>query len=298
MTTLDEGLRIPRTTVGLASPEAILGHPRFPAARAVYIDGVMALYEGHPLRLEIMRDGGRIFVYGIIMALWGDYRDDQPETWPTVSRLKQIVERFDVVSPRHVDTIVARFVQAGHLHVVPVADDLRLRLVLPTPGLIEHDRLFLRAHFSPLGVLFGAERYAPALAGDARFLKATRAAWLGMLATMADDVIRRNRPILRFYKASAGFLMLMKLVRLQEQSADGTVALDHGDFARRFGVSRTHVRTLFGAVASDGEIVVDRHGRVRATDELCAALDRNIADRMTLLDRSHAAASAADAART
>lgn len=276
-------------TTRFATPDAILAHPDFPEARAVYVDAVMDLYEAKPLLLELMRDGGRIFVYGLIMAFWGAYREEAPETWPTVNRLKEAVGRFGMASPRQIDAILARFVQAGHLVVAPAGGDMRKRIVLPTPGLIEHDRAFIRAHYAPLGQLFGPGAYALPLAGDRAFLKAARAAWFAALGAMADDVILANRPLLRFYAASAGMLMLMKLVGLQGRAAGG-VALDYSDFSRRFAVSRTHVRTLF--TADDG-LAFEPDGVVRVRPDLCAALDRNIAERLSLLDRCRLAAAAA-----
>jgi len=283
---------MPDATLSFATPDTILRHPSFPIARTVYIDAVMALYEENSALLELMRDGGRIFVYGILMALWGRYREDVPETWPTIGRLKEAVGQFGVASPRHIDLIIARFVQVGHLRIVPAPSDLRIRIVLPTQGLIEHDRAFIRAHYLPLAALFGADRYALPLAGDLGFLKAARSAWLATLGAMAADTILANRQVLRFYTASGGILMLMKLVRLHDHSDDGGIAVGFTDFGRRFGVSRTHVRTLFKAVAADGDIAIDAHGVVRLMPELRAALDRNIAERMSLLDRSHAAATA------
>ncbi|TGD97422.1 hypothetical protein [Methylobacterium nonmethylotrophicum] len=283
-----------------ATPDRILQDPRFPASRDVYIDAVLELHEAKPSTMELMLDGGRILVYGIVMALWGGYREDDVASWPTISRLKETVGWFGVASPRQIDLIVARFVQVGHLRIAPAPNDRRLRIVLPTPALIDHDRAFVRSHYEPLGVLFGRERYALPLAEDLAFLKAMRGAWIATLQTMAREIILANTRLLRFYSASAGMLMLMRLVRRQHLRPDGWVAVDYTDFGRRFCVSRTHVRTLLKAAAADGDIEVDARGRLRARPELVAALDSNIAGRLSLLDRSHAAAmaclSASDAA--
>ena len=112
------------------TPDRILGHPTFPAARDMYIDAVLELYEAKPPLIELMLDGGRILVYGVIMALWGGYREEDRASWPTIRRLKQMVGLFGVASPRQIDLIVARFAQVGHIRVVPVPRDLRMRIVL------------------------------------------------------------------------------------------------------------------------------------------------------------------------
>jgi hypothetical protein len=294
------------------TPQRILEHPRFARGRDAYIDAVLALYEARPGdakrgAIELMLDGGRIMTYGCIMALWGGYQEDDAAsvpttlaatpatTLPTIGRLKEILGWFGVASPRQIDLIVARFAQAGHLQIAAAPRDRRRRIVLPTPALIEHDRAFIRAHFAVLGELFGRGSYALPLAGDLDFLKAMRRAWIGTLRAMAQEIFTANRPVLRFYAASAGMLMLMKLVRLQSESRDGWVAVDYTDFGRRFGVSRTHVRTLFKSAAGDGDpgegdLEIDGRGRLRARPALVAALDRNIAGRISLLDRAHAAA--------
>jgi hypothetical protein len=272
------------------TPDRILDHPDFAKGRDTYIDAVLELYDGKPPLIELMLDGGRIMVYGIIMALWGGYREEDIATLPTISRLKQAVGLFGVASPRQIDLIVARFAQVGHLHIFPALHDLRVRIVLPTHNLIEHDRVFIRAHYSSLGALFGHDAYALPLAGDLAFLRAMRGAWIATLDAMAREIFAANRPVMRFYAASAGMLMLMKLVRLQEQSPDRRVCVDYTDFGRRFGVSRTHVRTLFKAAAADGDIEIDARGFLHVRPALLAALDRNIAGRMWLLDRAHTAA--------
>lgn len=275
-------------------PDRILEHPKFSEGRDTYIDAVLELYEAKPSAIELMLDGGRIMVYGIIMALWGGYRTEDPASFPTISRLKQTVGWFGVASPRQIDHIVARFAQVGHLQIIQAPRDMRMRMVLPTQALIEHDLAFIRAHYSALGELFGGDTYALPLSGDLAFHKAMRGAWVATLEPMATEIFIGNPPILRFYAASAGMLVLMKLVRLQDGSPDGWIAVDYADLGRRFGVSRTHVRTLLQA--ADGAIDIDGRGSLRIRPELITAFDRNIAGRMSLLDRAHSAAMAGLAA--
>ncbi|WP_148287937.1 hypothetical protein [Rhodopseudomonas sp. B29] len=272
--------------------DGILKHPNFCGARDIYIDAVLDLYENNLSSMELMLDGGRIMVYGIIMALWGGFREHDVSSYPTIGRLKQAVGWFGVASPRQIDLVVARFAQVGHLQISPASHDLRMRLVQPRSALIEHDRCFIRVHYSALGELFGRDTYALPLAGDLAFLKAMRGAWIATLESMAKQIFIANRPILRFYAASAGMLMLMKLVRLQGRSPGRWLAVDYTAFGRPFGVSRTHVRTLLKAAAADGDIEIDSNGCLRLSSDLIAALDRNIAGRLSLLDRAHSAAMA------
>jgi hypothetical protein len=238
-----------------------------------------------------MLDSSRILLYGVVMALWGGYRADVQASYPTISRIKQALGRFGLSSSRQIDKIIARFVLAGHLETKPACHDRRLRIVLPTRSLIGHEASFLQAHYKPLGVMFGDRHYALALSGETAFLKAVRSAWLASLEQLAKDVILANRPILKFYNASAGMLLLFELARLQAAADDGSCEIAHADLGRRFSVSRTHVRTLLRAAAEDGDVTIIHGGRLRLGDRLSSALDRNIADRLSLLDRSYAVAS-------
>lgn len=271
------------------APERIRAHPNFAEARDTYIRAILDLYEGRPALIELMRDGGRIMVYGIIMALWGGYREDEPKSLPTISRLKQTIGWFGVASPRQIDLIVARFAQVGHLEISPAPHDARMRRILPKPALIEHDRAFLRAHCLALATLFGAEAYDKPLSGDRDVLKAMRGAWIATLEAMAKEIFMANPPVLRFYAASSGILMLMRLVAMQHAAPNAWLAVDYTDFGRRFAVSRTHVRTLLKSIAQEGDLEIDPEGRLRLSPNLLTAFDRNFAGRMSLLDRAHGA---------
>jgi len=272
------------------TPEHILHDPNFAHARDSYIDAVLDLYECKPPLIELMLDGGRIMVYAAVMALWGGYREEDPASVPTISRLKKTVGLFEVASPRQMDLIIARFVQVGHIQIKPSPADLRMRIAVPTQALIEHDRLFIKAHYAALGELLGRDAYQLPLAGDLAFLKAMRGAWIATLERMAKEIFLASPSILRFYAASAGMLMLMKLGRIQAQSASPWITIDFADFGRRFCVSRTHVRTLLKTAAANGDVEIDANGNLRLLPELVEALDRNIAVRMSLLDRAHSTA--------
>ncbi len=281
---------MPATDPTYLTTDRILEHPNFLKCREAYLDAVLNFYEFEPSLIELMLDGGRIMVYAVVMAMWGGYREDDPESLPSISRLKKTVDLFGVASPRQIDLIIARFVQVGHLQIRPSPSDLRMRIVLPTQALIEHDRAFIKAHYAALAEIGGHDTYTLPLAGDLNFLKVIRGAWIATLEPMAKEIFSQNRSTLRFYAASAGMLMLMRLVQLQVQAGGGWIAIDYTDFGRRFGVSRTHVRTLLKAAVDEGEIEFDAQGNLRLMPKLLSAFDRNVAGRMSLLDRAHATA--------
>ncbi|MFP5077047.1 hypothetical protein ACLE20_07040 [Rhizobium sp. YIM 134829] len=285
--------------VAYLAPDRILAHPKFGHCRNLYISDLLALYEFRPDRVELLLDAGRIMVYAAIMALWGGYRDNDRSSLPTVGRLKRTVDLFQIASPRQIDRILSRFAQVGHIETAPVADDLRMRIVLPTAALIAHDRAFIRVHYAALGELVACDAYARPLAGDLVFLKAIRSAWIAALEPMAKDILPADPQLYRFYAASAGMMILFKLVDMQALHPGRFFAVDHSELARRFGVSRTHVGKLLKTAAADGGLEREADGRLRLDPSLLRALDRNIAGRLSLLDRAHAVAVAElDAAGT
>ncbi len=206
------------------SVEEILAHPKLEAARTAYIDAVLAVYGANPAAIELMLDAGRILVFGIIMCLWGAYRQDDRTTWPTVSRVKSALAPYGVASPRQIDHLVGRLVQTGYVEVVEAPRDNRLRLVLPTTQMILHDRLWLRAHYIPLSRLFGQAAYARPMALDAAFQRHQHAAAIDTPTDVAREVVRPNLPILHFMTRSAGLLILMKLIQ-QSDPGSRTVSI-------------------------------------------------------------------------
>jgi hypothetical protein len=283
-----------------ATPDVIAAHPNFGAARAAYIRSVMDLYEGKPSEIELMLDGGRILVFGIVMCLWGAYRPEYRESWPTVSRVKASLALFGLVGSRQIDALLGRLAQTGYLTLDRTPGDARSRLVLPTPRMIEHDLDWLRAHYRAHATLFGEAAYALPLARDAAYQRAVHAAAVQTFSAAAENVVEQNLTILLFLSRSAGLLILMKLI---QQAGGGTDAIpvSYSDLGARFGVSRTHVRDLLSAAAAAGRVVLDPPGAVRLTPGLLQAFDRHLANGMSLQDVGHHAAMlslASDGART
>ena len=266
----------------------MIASPRFAQARLDYIDAVLALYEADPSMVELMRDAGRIMIYGIVMCLWGAYRPDLRETWPTIGRLKAEMAPFDVASDRQIDIILARLSDLGLILVERSAEDSRLRIVLPTPRMVDHDLEWLRAHYVPLGTLYRPEDFAAPLSRDVGFHPTLRAASLPLLPLIAKGVMSQNKPMMRILHRAVGMLTLMKLVQiLARHSVDGATFTDLG---RLFGVSRTHIRQIFASSATERDVMIEGRGRWRFLQPLLGSFDRLIADGMIISREAHAIA--------
>jgi DNA-binding FadR family transcriptional regulator len=91
--------------------------------------------------------------------------------------------------------------------------------------------------------------------------------------------------------SDAGFLVLAILERSAAQD-DGTAKAPFAEVARRFGISRTHVRKVLEAGAAAGLLEIRAPGdrAVALNDRLQHGLDRFFADLMSVTDHIYAIA--------
>lgn len=265
------------------SIEEILGNPRFPDARKLYLDRFLGVYGHDPFLVRLLIETGRFLVYHLAVVLDAGQDPDRRETWFTVGRLKQQIAASGLgASARQVDHLVARLREVGFLDVVPSDKDRRLRILKPTEKMLEHDRDWLAAHYAPLTLLCPQNDYGPVMRRDPAFQvlhrRAAMAFWpLGMklLASVPDMML--------FFYRAGGHMVLAAL--LQSALADPDrphTAVPYADIGDRFGVSRTHVRQLLVAAQDAGLVNLKARGghRVEILPRLWASYDRSIAGGM------------------
>ena len=265
------------------SLEEILGNPRFPDARKLYLDRFLGVYGHDPFLVRLLIETGRFLVYHLAVVLDAGQDPDRRETWFTVGRLKQQIAASGLgASARQVDHLVARLREVGCLDVVPSDNDRRLRILKPTEKMLEHDRDWLAAHYAPLTLLCPQNDYGPVMRRDPAFQvlhrRAAMAFWpLGMklLASVPDMML--------FFYRAGGHMVLAAL--LQSALADPDrphTAVPYADFGDRFGVSRTHVRQLLVAAQDAGLVNLKARGghRVEILPRLWTSYDRSIAGGM------------------
>ncbi len=268
------------------APEAILAHPRFPAARKAYVDAVLAVYENRPWVNRLMYDAGRMMIFMVLICLYARYDPADRASWPTVGRLKDALKPFGVASPRQIDLVLARLEAVG-LIAFRVADaDQRVRLLEPSETMLGHDRDWLAAHYAPLALMFPQEAYDLPLARDKRFQLAQRAAAVEIFGRTARNLSENRGMALFLGRDSAGMILLKLFQALDGLRGEGRVNLSYADTAARFGVSRTHVRTLLSDAENQGLLCV--FGRGGAEIEIMPILirdfDRFVANGMSSRD--------------
>jgi hypothetical protein len=268
--------------------EEVLAHPRFAEARKLYVDGHMALYEGDARLNRLILEAGRVMMFGYVVCLHAGYVQADRATWPTVSRLKEVLAPFQAASDRQMDQIIARLVDRGFLQISLAPSDRRVRLVIPTEALYVHHRELVAALFRPLQFMYPDPSYAAPVNCDPSYHKAHCAISLSALPWSAK-FLAANAPVMVFFSRHSGIAILVKLVQMMNESG-ASAGLSWADIGLRFGVSRTHVRALMSEAQSLGLTRLSGRGGglVHLTPSLLAAFDRLFADSMAVVDLIHA----------
>jgi len=268
------------------SSDSILADPRFPEARRIYVDAIVRLYENEPMLNRLMHEAGRMAIFFVVMCLNARYDPADRASWPTVGRVKKALGRFQAASQRRIDDIVGRLVSTGYLRLDMVGGDRRVRIVKPTDAMLAHDQDWMVAHYAPLAHMFPGSDYALPLRRDPRFQTAQRLASLDILDWSAR-IMADNSGMALFLDRAAGALILTKLVQLMDQDRGGLVPdLAYADIGPRFGVSRTHVRTLLQDAERRDLAELSGRGsqQVRLMPSLIASYDRFVAEGMSSHD--------------
>jgi DNA-binding MarR family transcriptional regulator len=260
--------------------EEILAHPRFPEARAAFVDAVLALHEGDQFRSRLLSEAMRQVTFNMIVSMHLRHDMTDRSTWPTLRRLKDEISRFGLASPRRIDALVARLARFGYVESHPSEQDGRIRILTPTAKMMALDREWLFYHHVPLHVIFPKPGYPEPIARDAAFQRVQRLVAIEFSAKGAD-IMAGNPAVMRFMNRDSGVLILIKLIQVQA-AGDGK-GVTYQDIGLRFGVSRTHVRLLMEDAAQHGDVSLS--GRARRVAELqpslLQAFDRFLAEVMS-----------------
>jgi hypothetical protein len=272
--------------------DEIVSHPRLPEARKLYLDRFLAVYGDDPFLAQLLIEGGRFFVFKIVVLLDAGQQPERRETWLTVGRLKREMAIFGFASPRQVDHLLARLRAVGFLELVPSDHDRRVRILNPTEAMLAHDRDWLASHFAPLTVLCPQNDYDAVMRRDPDFhllLHRTSMAFLPLV----PGIIAGTPDMLLFFNAAAGHAILAALLHSAMAGPDPMHApITYAELGDPFGVSRTHVRELLTAAQHMGLVKLHRRGGhlVEILPRLWSSYDRGIAGGMYLHDMVHAVA--------
>jgi DNA-binding MarR family transcriptional regulator len=266
--------------------EDIVGHPRLPEARKLYLDRFLALYEGDPFLVRLLLESGRFLVYMVAIVLEAAQDPARRETWLTVDRFKRGMALFGLASDRHIDGLISRLCAVGYMERRPAEQDRRVRILTPTEKLRAHDREWLAAHFAPLSILYPSHDYGPVMRHDRQFHDLFRRTSLPFLPLGAKMFLSVPEMLL-FLSHAGGYPVIAALLQAAMAQPDNpNVGVPYGDIGERFGVSRTHVRNLLAAAEQAGLVKLHARGgrRVEILPRLWSSHDRGIAGGMYLHD--------------
>ena len=270
------------STVGTTphSSQDILAHPRFATARAAYVDALLNLYEGNGFLNRLLIEAGRQVTFNMIVQLHCRHDETDPATWPTMRLLKQELKPFGM-SERRIDDLVSRLVHFDLLELRQSARDRRVRILTPTRAMMSLDHDWLVAHYLPLHIMFPEPGYAPVIERDDAFQRYHRVVALGF-SGHGMDIMASNQAMMLFLSRDAGTMILVKLVQMASTTHDAE-GLSYADIGARFGVSRTHVRTLLQDAERNGDVSLSGRGGkfVELKPSILQAFDRFVADSMS-----------------
>jgi hypothetical protein len=124
---------------------------------------------------------------------------------------------------------------------------------------------------------------------DPAFQRAQRLVALGFTAR-GSDILAGNPDIMLFMNRDAGMTILTKLVQMLDAAGgNGVEELSYSEIGARFGVSRTHVRSLLQDAEQAGLVTLSGQGGrlVELKPAVLAAFDRFLADSMSGHDLLH-----------
>jgi hypothetical protein len=245
-----------------------------------FVDAVLAFHEGDRFSSRLLVEAMRQVTFNLIVSLHLRYQVADRTTWPTPRRLKDELKTFGLASERRIDALVARLVQLGYVESHPSKHDGRVRIPNPTAMMMSLDREWLFYHYVPLHVMFPEPGYPEPMTRDPAFQRAQRLIAADFSAEGAK-LMASHPAVMRFMNRDAGVLVLIKLIQMS--AAGSGKGLSYSDIGTRFGVSRTHVRTLLEEAAQHGDVSLSgRGGRlVELTPSMLRAFDRFIAASMS-----------------
>lgn len=266
---LDAGkLALPR----YASAQEILDHPRFVIARDHYLKVSVSAYQGDRVMRHLMHDIARHVLFNIILGRHAGMQPEDPETWPTVGRLREIFLAFNMASPRSFDEMLARMEVIGLITLAPVPGDRRRKLVIPTETMIAEDLTWLARHISPLAVLFPERSdYLPALNHDRAYQRVLRL-FSSQNLGVARDVLAPEDPVSILFRRQDAHLIVFIYVLDALARGSNTASVRFEVAAEQLSTSRTHIRNLLRDLEALG--LVRLYGRGGHGVELMPALWR------------------------
>lgn len=272
-----------RWDFGDGNPESLLAqmqsHPKFATAVVALAQNMLALGDADKTLDGIFKDAGRY-----VAAMWAMYLHASGGL--TVPRLKEICKSSGLVSPGRARALLLYMRYLGYVEALPKQRQGDIARYMPTENFIDSWRDHLRA------ALQAAEHIEPAVGvvldrlNDAAVLeRVSRIQSEGLLAWAREG--DQKDPFVRvFMHPHAGNQIVWTLLAASPGGAfppQGPLAFSIGTAAKRFGVSRTHIRRIIDAATREDLISYGEGGSVEFKDKTRETLSRHFATQILQL---------------
>jgi hypothetical protein len=241
---------------------AFRAHPDFPrhalALARVFIDQ----FAGNRFLNLITNDRGRIMVAQTVLYLHYTRDPGDPASGLSSSRLKAFCAQHGICSPGRAAAMLAVMRMSGHVIPAPAAKDRRVRLLIPAPKLLDEFLIRWTGYFDALAQMMPQTAdIARAARENDHFAQAFVCELIGQF--IAGERLMDHMPprLAVFTDANGGALMFLSL--FVAAGSDGPpqggrhVQLPISELARRFGVSRAHVKQVLKGAQEKGLLILD-----------------------------------------
>jgi len=246
---------------------SLRAHPRFPEALKYIAEALTGIYEGNRIMNAMLNDRARGQIgYLILMMQWAS-PTQYGARGVTMARLKTACVAMNYCSPNRVESIIAMMRLFGYVRVESDPYDHRVKMIVPTEKLINNYVERWRRHFQAMTLVMpeGETGLAALERPDfpAAFLRE-----ISKVYATGLRVANASPEIDTFLDRNCGMMVLLFLIsKSAPESANRETlraAVSISGLARRFGVSRAHVRKLLADAEIEG-LVRDATGDTPVT---------------------------------
>jgi hypothetical protein len=263
--------------------EALRAEPRFRQAAAAAAANSVEYYQGRWLAHRVLNDRARFVMASVMLYLHFNRRDDVANSGLTATRLREICVGVGLCSGGRVEAMLLMMRAAGFLERAEDAGDLRVRRYVPTAKLLDLNRDRQRRVLEAIDVLRGGTAYAR-ICGESelelyrRFVVAMGTGFLS-----GFRVVQPAPVLIRIIDRDVGLpLMMCVFLTSPEYSELCPEALRNvsvAALARRFKVSRVHVRSVLRAAESARLLLRNEEtAQVRVLPPLVTAIENFFAN--------------------
>lgn len=271
---------------------ALRAEPRFRQAVATIVADSVEYYQGRWLAHRVLNDRARFILASIMLYLHFDRRDDVAYSGLTAPRLREICVGAGLCGGGRVEAVLLMMRASGYLERAEGANNLHVRRYVPTAKLINLNRNRQRRALEAIDTVRGGTTYAPRICGENDLEVYGRFVSVMARGFLAGFRIVHSAPELNpIVDRDVGLPLMMGIFLTSpeysefcpERLRNASVA----ELARRFNVSRVHVRSVLRAAESLGFVLRNEEtAQVRVLPPLVEAIENFFANALLYAEAS------------